>query len=330
MLLKLFRRAPAAVAGRICCYGKLPFDREFLRFHLETPGGRWLVAWVDGAHQVISASAERYANAEGVELRAVVSLDGGRSALAALIRASSDGGGRTYPIAVFAVHDARALRGQWHLVPLWVASQWAAIERSVLGPPIADRAALAAALDAATPALVAGDVLTQRFEAATRESVASPWRSLLGLDEARAREVAVTLVQLGKTQRDAREREEGIAVRVPLVNGLGASLDGAMQVATWIRLVGAPRGSLEPWPGIVEVWRRGEGAPQSACIFGREPTPADLAHLLASVGDSSIDDVTEPWGTEPTADWARTIVDGLLSDRAHCMADLWGSASVEV
>lgn len=326
MVFGRFRRSP--VVGRLSCYGKLPLDREFLRFHLDSDEGRWLVPWIDGAHHVMAASEASDRADREVHLRVVLSRAGGRTAVAALIRPSTDGGGRSYPICVFATQDARDLRDCWYLAPVWASPLWEVIEERILDHTLADRDALAAALDSAPCPFEAIDAAAQRFDAAARASVTDPWRALTGVSEARGRELAAALVQLGKVQRTARTREDGVAVSVPLATAeaLGSALDGTMQVAAWVRLLSIVANVRSPWPAIIEVWRQGAGKPESVCIFGREPTVEDLAYLLAGVGDVPIDDVTEPWDSEPSEGWAQNALAGLLDADARCVADLWRQA----
>jgi type VI secretion system ImpM family protein len=323
ILDRFWHRASAAAEGRLSCYGKLPFDREFLRYHLDSDAGRWLAPWIDGAHHAMAASAVAKP-LEDVELRGLFARDGGKRLLASVIRPSSDGGGRSYPVCVFVVHDARAIRDSWHLAALWAAPLWPRIAETVLNGSIADREALGAALETTGCRFEAPEVLGQRFDEAARAQRPAPWAALTGAASEEARQLAVTLVQLGSAQRHVRSVAEGIAASVPLASGPpDAGIDSATRVAAWIRLFTAVAAAKSPWPAIIEVWRRGAVAPESVCIFGREPTAADLAYLLGRIGEPPIDDLSDPWETEPSSEWGQQALAALLDSGAASLADLW-------
>jgi hypothetical protein len=321
MVFERFRRS-GAPPGRASCYGKLPFDREFLRLNLDSDEGRWLVGWVDAAHHLV-AGAEAVADRPAREVRAVLTRNGGRTLTAALIRPSRDGGGRSYPIAVFSVAEGKRLREQWHLAPLAVEPIWELLAARVLGDGVIDREALAAAVDGAELTAPDATLAGERFEAAVRAPCPTPWSVLTGAEPARARELASTLAQIAEAHRHARNSEEGVALWLSLDTapaGAGG-LDGAMRTASWVRLFSAVAGVSKPWPGIVEV--REAGRASALCILGREPDGADLAYLLAGVGGAAIDRLDEPWDSEPSSEPARRAVEAVLNPEAGCVADLW-------
>jgi type VI secretion system ImpM family protein len=319
----LHRRTSAVPDGRLCCYGKLPFDREFLRFHLDSDAGRWLTPWIDGAHHAVAASGTATLR-EDVELRGIFARDGGKRVLTTLLRPSRDGGGRSYPVCVFAVHDARAMQNAWHLAPLWANSFWPTVAGTVLNGSLDDRTALSAALDNTACRFDDAAVLGQRFDAATQKERPAPWEKLTGVASEDARHLAVALVQLGSAQRHARSIADGIAARITLPDADDSDLDGTTRLAVWIRLFNSVAAARSAWPAIIEVWQREAARPESVCIFGREPTAADLAYLLAGTGEPPIDDLSDRWETEPSSEWGQHALAAVLDERAASLADLWG------
>jgi len=317
-MFERFRRGSSAEPGRFSCYGKLPFDREFLRYQLDSDEGRFVVGWVDGAHQVIVEKDASIPADSGLELRAI--LGRGRNAVVALVRPSRDGGKRSYPVCTFAVLDARALRDRWHLVPLWATPLWETMQQRLLDPSIADRKAFGAALDEAPCTPESVDAASARFDDASRERVDSPWRALSGGGAEAAANTATTLVQLASAHASSRGKGDGASFRFPI----GASRRGdAVDVATWIRLFAALSDSDGPWPAVVEIRDRGSARALSGCIFGREPTAEDLAYLLAGVGDPAIDDLNQTWDRELSSERAKNALAALLDENARCLADLW-------
>jgi type VI secretion system ImpM family protein len=316
-MFERFRRSSTAEPGRFSCYGKLPFDREFLRYQLDSEEGRWIVDWVDGAHQVIVERGASIPPESPVELRVILARGGGKSAVAALVRPSRDGGKRSYPVCTFSVLDARALRERWHLAPLWVAPLWETMDRRLLDGAIPDRKAFAAVLGEASGTPESLDTAAARFDDAARERVDAPWRALSGASPETARNLALTLVQLGAAHAASRSASDGAALRFPL------TASSPTQTAAWIRLFSAVSDSAGPWPAVVEAHERGSAKPKAGCIFGREPTPEDLAYLLAGVGDPAIDDLNQTWDRELSSERAEKALAGLLDENARCLADLW-------
>lgn len=317
-MFERFRRGSVAEPGKFSCYGKLPFDREFLRYELDSDEGRWIVDWVDGAHQVIVQRDASIPPDSALELRAVLARGGGKSAVAALVRPSRDGGKRSYPVCTFAVFDARPLRERWHLAPLWVAPIWETMDRRLLDRSISDRKAFAAALAGASGSPDNLDSVGARFDDAVHKRVDRPWGTLAGGNPENARNAARTLVQIGAAHAASRGSGDGAALRFPL-----ASDSSDLQIAAWIRLFSFVSASDGPWPAVVEIHERGTTKPKIGCIFGREPTAEDLAYLLAGVGDPAIDDLNQTWDRDLSSERAERTLAGLLDENARCLADLW-------
>ena len=324
-MFERFRRGTAAELGKFSCYGKLPFDREFLRYQLDSDEGRWIVDWVDSAHQVIVSRGGWSPSESSLELRVVLSRGGGRSAVVAVIRPSRDGGNRSYPVCTFAVLEGRTVRDRWHLAPLWVAPLWEGMNRQLLDASIPDRQAFAAALAEIACVPENADAVGARFEEAAHDRLDSPWRALSGANAESVRNSALTLVQLGAAHAASRGPSAGAALRFPVLpsQAPGAAFGPGMQTALWIRLFSFVSDSTGPWPGVVEIHERGNGTAQGGCIFGREPTADDLAYLLASVGDPAIDDLNQTWDRELSSERAQKLLAGLLDENARCLADLW-------
>jgi type VI secretion system ImpM family protein len=305
---------------RFAFYGKLPFDREFLRYRLDSPEGRWITSWVDGAHQIIAARREAGEPSPDVELRAIIAREGGDSALAALIRPSTDGGGRSYPSCAFCVLPAVEMRDEWHLSPLWLEPVWQSMVENILGSTASNRKDFDATLDQVPLEPVETDSISASFESASSAVVGQAWRALTAADAEAARALAVAFVQLGRVQRDAGAGPGGIALRIPLSQG---DEPPPMQAAQWMRLFAAVSAYPSAWPAVIEVWHKSAPRSQSLCIFGREPTSDDLAHLLSGLGDSAIDDLRDAWDAEPKAEEDRRHLDVLLGEEQTRVADLW-------
>ena len=318
-MFERFRRG-SSTSSRFSCYGKLPFDREFLRYNLDSDEGRWIVSWVDGGHEAIAVKDESARRDSPLELRAI--LGRGKSVTAAMIRPSRDGGGRYYPVCVFTVLDAKPLRDQWHLAPLSVAPLWETMDREILSAKTPDRSSFAALLDQTTmhtddPASLAG-----RFDEETRAPLKSPWSVLVGADGDGARQRATTLVSLGRAQAGARRASDGVALRVP-IGPIPDSLRPASIAAAWVRLFTTVSGFRGPWPAVIEAHDREARRLTGIFIFGREPVEDDFAKLLAGVGDPAIDDLGEPWESEASGE-GRDVVERLVGSGAGSLADLWG------
>lgn len=320
-MLDRFFRSSSDRAPRFAFYGKLPFDREFLRYHLDGPEGRWIKSWVDGAHQLISARRDAGGVRTDSELRATIARDGGRAALAALIRPSTDGGGRSYPSCAFCVLPAAAVREAWHLSPLWLEPVWRSMAENILGVTPANRKDFNDVLDRAPLEPAEPEAVAARFENASTAPIGQPWQALTGASGEGARSLAVTFVQLGRVQREAGGGRGSIALRLPLSDATDPA--PALQAATWLRLFSAASAFRSAWPAVIEVQPTLAPAGRSLCIFGREPTQEDLAHLLSGSGAAPIDDLGDAWEVGPDGEEDRRRLEVLVDETSTCLADLW-------
>lgn len=321
MLLDRFRRSTADRAPRFAFYGKLPFDREFLRYHLDGPTAQWLVNWVHGAHEIMVSRRDGGDVVIEGELRVCITREGGREALTALVRPSRDGGGRSYPSCAFCVVPTTELGGAWHLLPLWLAPVWESMAINILAADPANRDAFAAMLSHVSPEPADATSVAKGFEAASTDPLPRPWHVLTGTNGDEGRVRATTFVQLGEVQRQAAGGHGSIVVQVPL--NPAAAPGGSLQASAWLRLFAAVSAFPSAWPAFIEVRPRA-GSP-SICIFAREPTSEDLAYLLSTSGSAPIDDVREVWDSEPDDEEDRRQIACLIDESAGCLADLWRS-----
>lgn len=321
MLFDRFRHSSSDRDPRFAFYGKLPFDREFLRYHLDSPEGRWITSWVDGAHQLIAARRETGDPRTDSELCAILAREGGRSALAALIRPSSDGGGRSYPSCAFCVLPAAELRDAWHLSPLWLEPVWLSMAENILGATPANRKEFDGVLDRAALEPAEPDAVAARFESASKPLIGQPWEALTGASGEGARSLAATFVQLGRVQREAAGGRGSIAVRIPLSNA--ADPAAALQAAMWLRSFAAVSAFESPWPAVIAVRQTIPPQARSVCIFGRDPTADDLAYLLSGLGAAAIDDLGDAWEVPPEAEEDRRRLEVLVDQTPKSFADLW-------
>jgi len=316
--------------GQLSCYGKLPFYPEFLRFHLESDVGRWLVEWIDSARRTLPGSEAWPGRESDLEIRLVLAHDTGRQVVAALLRPSTDAGTRAYPICVFTSYQAHDLRDRWYLMPLWLEPLWRTIDQDVLEASVPDPAAFAAKLDAAVWA--SGDIgpCAQRFDELTGAAVPSPWQGLTGAEPERARQLAETFVRLADVQATARGPGDGVAVRLPEAPAdvPGWPAHAALRTAVWLRLFTVASGLRAPCAATIEVWHRhtsSAGSGPRVYLFGREPIPADLTWLLTGAGEPPIDDLDQPWEGGTLSERARSTLAALQAGTAKCVADLWRS-----
>jgi len=321
-MFERFRRTSGSPAPHYSLYGKLPLDREFLRFDLDSPQGRWLTNWVDGAHQIMAG--RRDGEPDPVELRALLGWDGGEQIIAALLRPSRDGGGRSYPMCIFCVLPSAGLRDQWYLSPIWAEPIWTAMTDLLRESSQESKGRLEEAL--AQAPIEPRDLMEAEsaFAARSAAPLARPWATFTGKDDQEARSWASTLAQLGGVQQTASGDAGAVAIHIPVDETDGVR--DCMDLAVWLKLFGAVSGGDRPWPGCVEA-RRATGSSHSLYIFGRTPTDEDLAHLLDGGSESGIDDVREAWPAEPAEGLALEGFQALLNPTAVCLADLWRDRS---
>lgn len=311
-------RPGRSLAPRLGCYGKLPFDLEYLRFNLDSAIGRWIVQWVDAAFDTGQPrDPDR-------EVRAIIVPPGADEAAAVLIRPSHDSHPRANLVAVSAAFPAGVLADAWHLAPLCCAPLWSPMVRGVIEAPTPGREAFPAVLEAAAHPLDDVEFARERFAVATAAPLKRPWRALTGHDEAGASAAARALVVLCDQQR---AEGTGLAIRLPNAGCSVARLRGdpTLVTAAWVRLIGAGgTRSLSAPPAIIEMWRRGAAHWESLYVFGRPVTGADLAALLADGAPVSADalDSTALHDAE-LPPIAQALLANLTENAAVCLADLW-------
>ena len=280
----------------VSCFGKLPFHREFLRLGLRTEAAAWVVRWVEGAHAAWAARGD--APAETSLVRFAAATDGG-GLVAGVVRQSSDGL-RRHPVTFF-VEDARgAGAGDWHLLPMALATPWA--ELAALGGQQWDGLeSLTAALDAGTSPPDWDAARTARRDALAAPLSGPAWEAVTGAGGDAGRHLAANLLAVAEAQRDARSVAEGVSVALPLPPDPAG---GVARAGFWLELLALAVGASVHRPAIVLG-----AAPPRLVAFYRPPEGPDLAAVLSSLDMAPIDDVAEPWQALP--------VEG--SERAHAV-----------
>ena len=113
------------------CFGKLPFDREYLEVNVALPSSKALRAWIRDGRTIAGMSPDSQDGTvppETNRLRCLVSPAGSQDVLAAVLRPSADLGGRVFPFAVFAHVPRRPWSRSFHLMPMALDPVWDALD----------------------------------------------------------------------------------------------------------------------------------------------------------------------------------------------------------
>jgi hypothetical protein len=236
-----------------------------------------------------------------------------------LVRGGTDSRGRSYPIAVFTPLDPGAA-GSAHLSPLCCAPMWPSIARRVIENPGRTLETLEMLLDSVADAPDAVGPAGERFAAATAAPLKHPWLALANAGEEHADELALALAAQcgGPTALGAMRLPDAAAAALPTL------ADAAMLASIWLRLLSAASGGARRWAAVVEVWKRAEPRWQQLYVLDRPPSGADLAYLLAEVGEVAAPLLGEGGGeSHPLSPAAQTVLANLRDREAGCLADLW-------
>ena len=280
--------------------------------------------WIDAAHQRICAGPLPV-NA-GRELWALLATRAGRGVLAALIRPSADQRERSYPICAFASYDAQAMRPHWHLVPPWLEPLRDHIAGSIFNVSHESRDALEEALRMAVPELSPADELASHFAKVSQAEVLHPWGALTGADDQQAPLLARSFAHITELQRNVRAGT-GLVIHFP-VSGAGyLDAQPAVLAAAWVKLLSAACASGHPWPAVVMSRERETASAMGLYVFGRPPTPQDLADLLCDNPDAAVEDVAETYQVDGMSEAAERMAERLLDDGSRALVDLWSAAT---
>jgi len=221
------------------CFGKLPFDKEYLEADVSSPATRLLRRLLremreEGASFPEAATGEDKSPTGPLsrDVLFLLSARGGSDLLAGVLRPSHDQGGRDFPFALF-VHVPRKIYGrQYSLLPMGLAGTWEALSdawRSLSGLETKD--AFEEMFDTIEiPAPVAHAEIKASYQAQTRESMEDLFTRAGGLAADCLDSGFPALIDQIKKSGHG----EGLAVRLP---GASDLRQAGYEASFWIDLL---------------------------------------------------------------------------------------------